>query len=62
MRERGGLVVESRILEHEVRGSILTQGTRLWHLLTKSTQEVVLHPDMTEKLFTGMLSKNETKW
>ena len=29
MGERGGLVVESRILEHEVRGSILTKGIRL---------------------------------
>ena len=66
--EGGGLVVEPQTLEQEDYGSILSQGLVLCHwarhiyspkvLVIPSKQW--LRPEMTEKLFTGMLSKNKT--
>ena len=60
----GGLVVERRTPEREVGGSILTPVAVL--CLEQGTVLVIprkrwLRPDMTEKLYTGALNKNETK-
>ena len=62
--ERGGLVVESRTPEREVGGSIRTRGAVLfsWARRIYSSKALViprkqwLRPDMTEKLFIGVLS------
>ena len=67
--ERDGLVVERQTPEREVGGSILTQismlcpGARYIYLpkVLVIPRKRRLRSNMTEKLFTGMLSKNETK-
>ena len=68
-RRRGGLVVERRTPEREVGGSILTQVAVLCPSARYIYLPIVLvihrkrwlRPDMTGKLLTGTLSKNETK-
>ena len=66
---RGGLGVERRTPEREVGGSKLTQvavlcpSARYIYLpkVLVIPRKRWLRPYMTEKLFTGTLSKNETK-
>ena len=64
---RGGLVVERRTTKREVGGSIFTQvavlcpWARYIYLPKVIPRKRWLRPDMTEKLFTGTLSKNKTK-
>ena len=60
-------MVEHWTPERDVGGSILTQvamlcsRARYIYFPKVLVRKRWLHPDMTEKLFTGTLSKNETK-